>query len=78
MEGEFTLSDNTGARKPLRRLDVWEGSKPLGVFLAMDRNNVSHLEHLKNESIVFAEKMRTSSCDPNTTLYVQKLLSTQA
>lgn len=72
MDRDFKLTDNTGARKPLRRLDVWEGSKTLRVFLAMDGNNLSHLDHLKNESTIFVEKMQTSSCNPNIALYTFK------
>jgi hypothetical protein len=38
MPGSFTLINKHGNRETLKRLEVWQAQKTLGVFLAMDGN----------------------------------------
>lgn len=43
MPGKYTLIDKYGNCNPLKRLEVLEGLKSLGVFIAMDSNQESQL-----------------------------------
>ena len=43
--------------------------KTLGVFIAMDGNSSAQKELLKEKAKTFAEKLRTSQCEPNTAIY---------
>jgi hypothetical protein len=69
MSGSFTLIDKHGNRETLRRLEVWQVQKTLGVFLAMDGNQRAQFLFLKEAAITFADQIRSSKCDKNTALY---------
>jgi hypothetical protein len=69
MPGSFTLIDKHGNRETLKRLEVWQVQKNLGIFLAMDGNQWAQFLFLKEAAIIFADQIRTSKCDKNIALY---------
>jgi Leu/Phe-tRNA-protein transferase len=63
------LIDKHGNRETLKRLEVWQAQKTLGVFLAMDGNQRAQFLFLKEAAIIFADQIRSSKCVKNTALY---------
>ena len=69
MLGEFYLLDKDSTQHPLKRCEVSQATETLGVFIAMDGNLMAQKEALKEKAKSFAEKLRTSQCEPNTAIY---------
>ena len=69
MPGAFSLLDKHGCRHNLKRLEVWEAQKTLGVFLSMDGNQKAQFLFLRDEAIKYADQLRSSKCNKNTALY---------
>ena len=72
MPAEFTLTDKDGNRHPLVRLEVSEGRKSLGVYIAVDRNEKAQKKYLIEMARTYAEQIRTSQTTPDTAMYTYK------
>ena len=72
MPAEFTLTDKDGNRHPLVRLEVSEGKKLLGVYIAVDGNEKAQKECLIGMARTYAEQIRTSQTTPDTAMYTYK------
>ena len=69
MPAEFMLIDKDGNRYPLVRLEVLEGLKSLGVYIAVNGNKKAQKVYLIKKVRKYAEQPRTSQCTPNTAMY---------
>ena len=72
MPAEFTLTDKDGNRHPLVRLEVSEGRKSLGVYIAVDGNEKAQKKYLIEMARTYAEQIRTSQTTPDTAMYTYK------
>ena len=72
MPAEFTLTDKDGNCHPLVRLEVSEGRKSLGVYIAVDGNEKSQKEYLIGMARTYAEQIHTSQTTPDTAMYTYK------
>jgi len=69
MPGEFNLLMGDGTREPLQRHEVDYAEKTLGVFVSMDGNENAEKNYLREQSITFAEQMKTSKANKNACMY---------
>ena len=69
MPGQCTLDDKYGNQHHLRQIEVSEAVETLGVYLAMDGNQVKHKEVLQEKADKFAEQIAKSNCDSSTATY---------
>ena len=69
LPGEFTLTDQHGARHPLRRYPPSHAERTLGVYISMDGNQLAEIRYLKEKCTTFGAKLRSSSCTMNEAIY---------
>ena len=69
MPAEFTLTDKDWNQHPLVRLEVSEGRKSLGVYIAVDGNKKAQKVYLIKMERKYAEQIRTSQSTPNMAMY---------
>jgi hypothetical protein len=63
------LDRQTRQQRNPKKIRCLAGTKPLGVFLAMDGNQRAQFLFLKEAAIILADQIRSSKCDKNTALY---------
>ena len=72
MPGNYTLPDNSGNTHPLKRLEVWEGSKTLGIPIAVDGTQADAYDQLFTKSHEYRTKLSRRTVEPNTAMYAFK------
>ena len=70
IQGNYHLLDKNKNKEPLKKLDVSEGSETLGIYIAMNGNNVDQRKNLENKAKKMADQLCTKICEPNTSTYV--------
>ena len=69
MPGDFKLLMGDGMREPLQRHEVDYAEKTLGVFVSMDGNENAEKRYLRDQSVTFADQMKTSKANKNDYMY---------
>jgi hypothetical protein len=69
MPGALSILDTTGQRVTLERHDPSEATETLGVWQAMDGNNVEQIAQLRQKTEDFADSMRTGYLSKNDAWY---------
>lgn len=72
MSGNYTLPDNSENTHPLKRLELWEGSKTLGIPIAVDGSQDDAYEQLFTKSQEYKLKLARRTVEPNTATYAFK------
>jgi hypothetical protein len=72
MPGELNILDTTGTRVTLDRYEPQEATEILGVWQAMDGNNVKQIQQLRLKTEAFADCMRTGYLMKNDAWYAIK------